>query len=216
MVSVQEIVAIAGLIPGIVLAVLAGYVVIRFAEPIREGILPRLTGVTLFGVRVDLQPGQVQAVLSKSTGKAPPAPDAGNAILARAKGMADVLAQSSVLWVDDNPLNNLSERRLLHQFGVFVQDVQTTAQALEAIGQGFDLVISDMARAGSSRAGLDLIEALRRAGARQPVVIYAGSFDASRGVPQGATGMTNRPDELMHLVMDTLSRKTPTPLSERT
>jgi hypothetical protein len=41
-----------------------------------------------------------------------------------------------------------------------------------------------------------------RGGASAPVVFYAGAIDPDRGIPPGAFGLTNRPDELYHLVMD--------------
>jgi hypothetical protein len=36
-----------------------------------------------------------------------------------------------------------------------------------------------------------------------------GNFNAQDGVPLGAFGITNRPDELLHLVLDIVERKPP-------
>ena len=38
------------------------------------------------------------------------------------------------------------------------------------------------------------------------VVFYVGRVDRAAGVPAGSFGITNRPDELLHLVMDALER----------
>ena len=40
-----------------------------------------------------------------------------------------------------------------------------------------------------------------------PVIFYIGIFDPKLGIPGGAFGITNRPDELLHLVLDALERK---------
>lgn len=52
-----------------------------------------------------------------------------------------------------------------------------------------------------------MIAALRDAGYRGPIIYYVGSADPSRPVPVGAFGLTARPDELLHLVMDALERR---------
>jgi hypothetical protein len=38
------------------------------------------------------------------------------------------------------------------------------------------------------------------------VIIYLYDLDRERGVPGGAFGITNRPDELVNLVLDALER----------
>jgi len=39
-----------------------------------------------------------------------------------------------------------------------------------------------------------------------PVIFYIGYPDPSKGVPPHAFGITHRPDELLHLIMDALER----------
>ena len=39
-----------------------------------------------------------------------------------------------------------------------------------------------------------------------PVIFYVGVFEPERGVPGQAFGITNRPDELLHLTLDALER----------
>jgi hypothetical protein len=47
---------------------------------------------------------------------------------------------------------------------------------------------------------------LRNTGFRQPVIYYVGRPNPDAGVPADAFGVTNRPDQLLHLVIDALSR----------
>lgn len=39
-----------------------------------------------------------------------------------------------------------------------------------------------------------------------PVVFYVGEVDPKKGTPVYAFGLTNRPDELVHLILDILER----------
>jgi hypothetical protein len=47
---------------------------------------------------------------------------------------------------------------------------------------------------------------MRTAGHREPVVFCILNLDPGRGTPGDAVGITNRPDELIHLVLDGLER----------
>ena len=38
------------------------------------------------------------------------------------------------------------------------------------------------------------------------MIFYVGSLDKEKGTPPGAFGITNRPDELTHCVLDVLER----------
>lgn len=68
----------------------------------------------------------------------------------------------------------------------------------------YDIVISDWARPEGRRAGPDLIKALRGESVTAPVIFYTGHTEGrERGE---AFGLTTRPDELVHLVLDALQR----------
>jgi hypothetical protein len=71
------------------------------------------------------------------------------------------------------------------------------------------MIISDIDRAypePNPRAGLDMLPRLAEAGVHLPVVFYVGRLDPAAGVPPGAFGVTNRPDELLNLTLDALER----------
>jgi hypothetical protein len=83
--------------------------------------------------------------------------------------------------------------------------VRSTTDALAALGGAtYDLVLSEVARAGESDAGLRMLG--RLGPGSPPVVFYVGRVDDARGVPRGAFGIADHPETLLHLVLDALER----------
>ena len=112
------------------------------------------------------------------------------------------------LWVDDHPENNNNERRMYQELGVFVDFAESTESAVAKIrNHKYDCVISDMLRGDNPKAGLDMLNELKKERFTLPVIIYLGVYDPNKGVPPGAFGITNRPDELLHLTLDVMARK---------
>lgn len=127
--------------------------------------------------------------------------------LRRAQLVAPALRNARILWVDDVPKNNEWERLTLRHLGAHVTSVARTETAIECLeAEPFDLIISDISRHGLDREGIDALPRLRVAGPETAVVFYVGHVDRAAGVPAGSFGITNRPDELLHLVMDALER----------
>ena len=115
------------------------------------------------------------------------------------------LAESTVLWVDDNPANNVNERRALEALGIRITLSSSTDDALEKLRRTrFDAIVTDMSRPPDHQAGFTLIDASRGLGNRAPVVIYA-----ARNTPElkmearakGAYGCTNDPQDLFQFVV---------------
>jgi CheY-like chemotaxis protein len=113
-----------------------------------------------------------------------------------------------VLWVDDHPDNNRYERAALEQLGIEVITATSTEDALKLLQTDrYDLIISDMGRPSDSRAGYTLLDQLRSDGDGTPYIIYAGSRaarDVAEAKEHGAVGMTNRPSELIEMVVNVL------------
>ena len=137
------------------------------------------------------------------------------AALDRANANRSILEGSEILWVDDRPLNNRNEERMLRSFGALITFAATTDEASRALQtsaehhQPFDIILSDISRdlpTPDPTAGLTMLPRLRNAGFHQPVIYYIGRPDPDAGVPAGAFGITNRPDQLLQLVVDALSR----------
>lgn len=138
----------------------------------------------------------------------------------RAQQVADIVneaiidvgvAGKTILWVDDRPSNNVSERQALEALGIRFTLSTTTEEALQILDRhSFDTIISDMGRPPDSRAGYTLLDALKKRGNYPPFIIYAGSnaFEHKRETKErGGWGTTNRPQELFGLVLSALQSK---------
>ncbi|MBY5921638.1 winged helix-turn-helix domain-containing protein [Ferrimonas balearica] len=78
-----------------------------------------------------------------------------------------------ILWVDDHPDNNLSERRALQRQRVAVYTTTSSHEAIMLLDlYHYDLIISDMGRAGDPLAGLKLVKTLRESGDDTPYLLY--------------------------------------------
>ncbi|KNZ32620.1 MAG: response regulator receiver protein [Methylibium sp. NZG] len=127
-------------------------------------------------------------------------------------------AQVRLLWVDDMPSNNRFEAAALAKLQIEVVTARSTAEALAALdaaGDGFDLIISDWARpeplGDAPSAGVSLLRQLRARGASAPVLCYHGTFDPSLRrerrevlVNEGAFGEAVLPDQLLAMVAEAL------------
>ena len=118
---------------------------------------------------------------------------------------------ATVLWVDDNPDNNIYVRQSLEALGVrFVLATSTKDGLEQARRQKFDAIISDMSRDHDGTAGYKLLEQLREAGIQSPYIIYAGKIDPKQRADakrRGALDATDRPDEVFQLVLSAIGSR---------
>lgn len=122
----------------------------------------------------------------------------------------DVLRHAAVLWIDDRPELSRAEEALLRRLHAELHRVMDTEEALAYAGLGampIDLIISDIGRPRSHRAGLEDLPKVREAFPDSPVIFYVRSTEGRGGVPEGAAGLTSSPEELLHLILDVLERK---------
>jgi DNA-binding response OmpR family regulator len=78
-----------------------------------------------------------------------------------------------VLWVDDHPQNNTTERTYLESRHVAVYEVTTTEDALQLLSMyKYRAVISDMNRNGKPLDGLTLVKEMRRRKDATPFILY--------------------------------------------
>jgi len=184
-------------------------------------IAERVSGVEAFGLKLELsdakkelgkavmQEGRVRATVSKEIRITE---DDERRAIKRAAAVPDALKDRTLLWIDDMPENNIHERAMFKDFGLTVCYVQTNARAVERIekeGRKYDVILSDIKRPNSEPDGLALLPDLAQRKIETPVIYYVTDFDLNRSVPAGAFGLTNRPDELVHLVIDALERVRP-------
>lgn len=122
-----------------------------------------------------------------------------------------------VLWIDDNPKNNVNERRHLRAAGLSFDNVVSNEEAVEQLrNAAYDLVITDLGRLTiderSYSAGLNALQWVIQAGG-PPVIVYAGRNAIARRdevLERGGFGSTNSPQELYALVDRALGRVLPT------
>lgn len=215
----EQITQVIGAAPALIAALVLLYVVVRLRNTL-PAIVARLTNVEAFGLKLSLSGGQAMSAAVDMARKNPrwegeaPVADQHRA-LARALRERSLLEGAEILWVDDRPSNNRNEARMFHSFGAVITFACTTEEALAALGDGdkqkqpFHMIISDIDRAfptPNPNAGLEILPPLVQAGRREPVVFYVGRLNPDAGVPPGAFGITNRPDELLDLTLDALVR----------
>lgn len=109
-----------------------------------------------------------------------------------------------VLWVDDQPDNNLYVRRAMESMGLSFTLAESTSEALDMFeGRRFAAIISDMGRREGPSEGYVLLKAVRARDQATPFFIYAGSgaeHHRREAERRGAQGSTNRADELVEMV----------------
>jgi CheY-like chemotaxis protein len=171
-----------------------------FRTPIRTQLLPRLTGFQAFGVQLSFAE---EALTAATANREDVSARSRSAAAARLQRDGQLLAGARLLWVDDVPRRNFNERRLFERAGARIDPALSTSDAINAARlHPYDLIISDWKRPEGENAGPDLVKALHSEGIHTPVVFYVGRIEErSRG---DAIGLTNRPDELLHIVLDAL------------
>jgi CheY-like chemotaxis protein len=196
------------LIPSILWVFLVAILIAVFYRPIRRELLPKMQGIHAFGIEVTFLQGELDKAIAKQGNEV--SQGERSQVLRRAQRVVQSIQGAQILWVDDNPDNNIYERGILRSLGLFVDLARTTNEALSMISQtNYAAVISDMNRNGVADEGLKFLTEMRVRNIKlyHWTIFYAAGFDPSKGVPPHAFGMTNRPDYLLHLVLDILERK---------
>lgn len=217
--TAEGIAHIIGAIAAVLWVLVAGCALWILRQPL-TAVVGRVAGIEAFGIKFALAGGAALNAAIELAEKNPdwpvevPAADR-EAALERANAHRALFEGAEILWVDDRPSNNRNEARMLRSFGALVTFAATTEEALRALGtaaeqhQPFDIILSDISRdlpAHDPTAGLTMLPRLRDAGFHQPVVFYVGRPKPAAGVPAGAFGLTHRPDQLLQLTIDALSR----------
>jgi CheY-like chemotaxis protein len=231
----QIIIELIKLIPSILWILLATLILILFYRPIRDMLFPRLSKFKVMGFEFSFLKDSMDAALAKAKehdesihkkvsttkkrGKIELAekspqwkivvpPEAKQLVLNRALQHKEILNGAQILWVDDHPESNLNEQRMFKQLNVEMDTAKSTDQAIEMLKHtSYDVMLSDIARDDSPSDGLDFLEKFREMDTKTPVIFYVGVIDPTKSTPLKSFGITNRPDELLHLVLDALERK---------
>jgi CheY-like chemotaxis protein len=138
--------------------------------------------------------GVLQAARTRSSG------------LRRAARVGHALHGARILWVDDHPENSAWERELFRALGVVVVSIESTDAALDALEKEiFDLLLSDIRRDREPMNGIDGARKIHSLVPQIPIVFYIENLTSNQ-IPESAVGITNEPNELLHLVLDRLER----------
>lgn len=117
-------------------------------------------------------------------------------------------SKKQLLWVDDNPDNNINERQAFEALGLRFTLAVSTKSALEYISQQeYAAIISDMGRKEGAREGYVLLDTLRKQGNQTPLFFYAASNAPEHKretLAHGGQGCTNRAQELFQMVTQVL------------
>ncbi len=194
-----------GIIPTLVaLALVVGAAVV-FRQQL-AGFAQRVDSVTVGAVTIS---AAVAQDLAEAPGRPPIASAGLTALEQRVRRNAEVIAGTRLLWVDDRPEGNRAERRYLRAAGFHIATAVTTEEGLDALRRDdVDIVVTDMVRGADAKAGIELRARAGEAEAEHlDFVLYTGTVDAGRPVPAGFVGLTNRPDDLVHLLIDRAERR---------
>lgn len=127
--------------------------------------------------------------------------------LRRAEAHLELLRRSSILWVDDRPGLNDAERRVFTSLGAGVDIALNNDDAIRKLRRrNYDCVISDIGRPEGEPSGLAIREDMQRSAVYRWLIYYVAQLDSDSGTPWGALGITNRPDHLLHFVLDAIER----------
>ena len=195
------------LVPTLVWAGVVLLVLLFFGRNIRTDVIPRLTHVEAFGVKLEASIRQGLEQVAASTPESVGGREERTQVARRASRLRDLIHGAKYLLVNDNPREMLGVVRLLDEMAISVTTVESTEDALMALERDrFDVVNSDMRRGSNVTAGLDLLREMRSRGHEEPVILTVGHYEPGKGVPAHAFGITNRVDELLNLVFDALER----------
>ena len=117
-----------------------------------------------------------------------------------------------ILWVDDHPENNVTEKRAFEAKKIAVYTVATTDEALALLSMypHYDAVISDMGRSGDPLAGFKLLEQMRAREDGTPFYLYTFmSSDAQRALlaDKGGQGAAETREDLYGYILPLMEQK---------
>lgn len=128
--------------------------------------------------------------------------------LVSCEGVKKSSGKNEILWVDDQPENNVYVRNTLSQYGFSFTLALSTKQALHCIKYNkFSLVISDLGRKEGKYEGFVLLDEIRKADKNIPFIIHTASKKQENRdelLKRGGQGYVNSREELIDLVINML------------
>ncbi len=185
----------------------AFFIIYMFRNQISKVLLPRMKSVKFGDLEITFLKNSVKEIASKRTQEFLSDDDASSPFL-RASGIAPVIEGARLLWIDDNPEFNNDETKVLRKLGITVDTATTSDEARKMLSRfNYDAILSDMKREGKEDEGTKFLESLKKTRMFRYTIFYVGHVDDKLPVPKEAFNITDRPDKLLHLVMDVLERE---------
>ncbi len=204
--TVDYIAELIRIIPDVLWVALIVWAICYLYPRIKRDILPRLRTLKGFGVEAEFI-GEKLADAIRIKGVDVPYEDR-RGLMRRIAMVPSIWPNARILWADDRPASLAAERALFEALGASVSVVTTSAEALAFLARSaVDVILSDMSREGKADEGALFAERVWSSGGRAPLIIYTGESQEGRPMPAYVFGITNRPDELVQLVMDALERR---------
>ncbi|HUV73399.1 MAG TPA: hypothetical protein VMW79_03745 [Anaerolineae bacterium] len=145
------------LIPSLLWLVLVVILIGVFYKPIKEELLPRMSGIRAWGLEVELLRMDLDKAVDKQGAEV--GQSERTRVLRRAERSSGKLRRARILWIDDYPQNNEYERRMMRALGALVDTARDSLEARSLMARtGYDLVISDIDRSGIPDEGLRFLE----------------------------------------------------------
>jgi CheY-like chemotaxis protein len=204
----QSRASLISILPTVMWIILVGLVFVLLRRTLESNVLPRLTGAKGPGFEFSFAAAANQLDEAIANSHATVSQGDRRGALGRAERHLGILQGARILWVDDAPEGNRQERKLLHSLGIIIDLADETDEALTRLARAeYDLVITDMARDGDDKAGQTLIRRMREKRIYRWTIIYLREFHPDDGTPAWAFAITNRPDQLLHYVIDIMERE---------
>jgi len=199
-------------IPDLLWVVLALVVFIYSYRLIKIKLLPNVTNISAFGVKINMLKDSIDSIYDiakkDKMWNVPISESDKDIVLKRTNRNLHLFKNLSILWFDDRPDTLKNEIKMFRQLGGRIEVTTTLEKAISMLKtNNFDLMISDIDRNNGEEDGVSTLKQLYKNKTYVPTIFYIGDVNEELGIPPHAFGLTNRPDELLHLVIDILERK---------
>lgn len=202
--DITIVVEVIKILPSLVWAVIVVGLIGVFYRPIRQELIPRITGIKALGLEATFVKHELDRLAeSKPAGTK----ENRDQVARRAERIAKVIEGGRILLVNDFPDQMQHVISILESLGISVEVAISTSQALSQLtSKAYDVVISDMSRDDLGDEGLRFLNETIKLGIMRPTIFTVGHYEPERGVPPFAFGITNRVDEMLNLVFDAFER----------
>ncbi|MHC1562114.1 hypothetical protein ACR9E3_24390 [Actinomycetospora sp. C-140] len=181
--------------------VLTALVLLR--APLRD-LISRVGTVKVAGVDVSFVAADLGAAAAAKNVQLPAT--AAKGVAQRAAEHADQLHGARLLWLDARPTHNRAERQALRALGIEVTAVTGLQEAVDLVERTDpDVVLTNY---GASNNPPTAVALGRAVGDLAPVIVYSVGTQG-KPLATGCFGQTDRPDQLLHLVIDAMERAHP-------